>query len=255
MKRLTVFETSVMGLLAGVMVSAYITFVMGTDGFLGKILEFISLKPLLDTFNVPEGRLLLVSFLFFVAVYALYGAILGLLAHVSGKMRFIIIPAILLIATGAFFEQRSGASSVTTVPDTTHDQMAALIQTRPKTSKKYFGTEATGDLNADGRSDVAFLIHRNDKKEGALYYLTSALATDSGREGTNMLFLGNKALPQAISIADGIITVEYVNRVASTATIPEYLYAKIEEGNLIEFIPQATSTIPAAATSSSVSSS
>jgi hypothetical protein len=70
-----------------------------------------------------------------------------------------------------------------------------------------------------------------------------------------MLFLGNKALPQAISIADGIITVEYVNRVASTATIPEYLYAKIEEGNLIEFIPQATSTIPAAATSSSVSSS
>lgn len=86
MKRLTVFETTVMGLLVGVMVSAYMTFVMGTDGFLGKTLEFVSLKPLLDAIQVPEDKLLLISFLFFVAVYAAYGAILGLIAHVSRRL-------------------------------------------------------------------------------------------------------------------------------------------------------------------------
>jgi hypothetical protein len=252
MKRITVFETTVMGLLAGVMISAYITFVMGTDGFLGKILEFVSLKPVLDALNVPADKALLLSFLFFVGVYALYGAILGLLTHVSGKMRFLLIPAILLLAIGAFLEQKSGSSSGTTLPDTTYDQTAALILAKQKASKKYFGTEATGDLNADGRSDVAFLTYRNDKKDGVLYYLTSAIATDSGREGTNMLFLGTRAVPRAISIADGIITVEYAKKAAGTATSTEYFYATIEEGTLIESLPQATST---ATTSSSVSSS
>jgi hypothetical protein len=252
MKRLTVFETTIIGLLVGVMVSAYITFVMGTDGFLGKTLEFVSLKPLLDAFNLPTDKVLLLSFLFFVAVYALYGAILGLIAHVSGKMRFLIIPAILLVAAGAFLEQKSGSSSAITLPDTTHDQTAALIQAKQKAPKKYFGTEATGDLNADGRSDVAFLIHRNDKKEGELYYLTSALAADSGREGTNMLFLGSKAVPKTISISEGIITVEYSEKAKPAATSTKYFYAKIDQGNLIESLPQATSS---AATSSSVSSS
>jgi hypothetical protein len=243
MKRLTVFETTVIGLLVGVMVSAYITFVMGTDGFLGKTLEFISLKPLLDGIQIPEDKLLLVSFLFFVAVYALYGAIIGIIAHVSGKMRVLIIPALLLLAVGAFLEQKSGSSSVTTLPDTTYDQTAALIQARQKASeKKYFGTEAAGDLNADNRADVAFLIHRNDKKNGPLYYLSSALTTESGRSGTNMLYLGPKAEPRTISISEGIIIVEYVEK-GSNATNTEKFRASVIDGSLAELVETPTTTV------------
>lgn len=81
-----------------------------------------------------------------------------------------------------------------------------------KITTRYFGNEAIGDLNQDGKSDVAFLLTQDIGGSGTFFYIVVALQTTAGTEGSNAIFLGDRIAPQNTSITNGVITVNYADR-------------------------------------------
>lgn len=82
-----------------------------------------------------------------------------------------------------------------------------------KTYTSFFGNEARGDLNDDGREDVAFLVSQSGSGSGTFYYAVAALKNAAGRyEGTNAVFLGDRVAPQTTEIRNGILIVNYADR-------------------------------------------
>lgn len=77
---------------------------------------------------------------------------------------------------------------------------------------KYFGNEATGDLNGDGTADVAFILTQNPGGTGTFYYIVAALKTESGYQGTNGIFLGDRIAPQTTEIREGKIIANFADR-------------------------------------------
>jgi heat shock protein HslJ len=84
---------------------------------------------------------------------------------------------------------------------------AAKIVTR------YFGNEVRGDLNADGREDVAFLLTQEPGGSGTFYYAVAALDLPSGLVGSQGLLIGDRIAPQTTELQpDGIVAVNYADR-------------------------------------------
>jgi len=81
-----------------------------------------------------------------------------------------------------------------------------------KITTKYFGNEATGDLNGDGKDDEAFIITQDMGGSGTFYYLAAEISGPNGYSGTNAVFLGDRIAPQPTSIMSGIITANYADR-------------------------------------------
>ena len=79
---------------------------------------------------------------------------------------------------------------------------------------KYFGNEATGDLNGDGLPDVAFILTQNSGGSGTFYYVVVALKTVDGYQGTNAVLLGDRVAPQTTEIQSGQLVVNYADRKA-----------------------------------------
>ena len=108
-----------------------------------------------------------------------------------------------------------------------------------KITTRYFGNEAIGDLNNDGKSDVAFLLTQDTGGSGTFFYIVVALQTASGTEGSNAIFLGDRIAPQNTIIENGVITVNYADRnPGEPFTTPPSLgvskYFKIENNILTE---------------------
>lgn len=76
----------------------------------------------------------------------------------------------------------------------------------------YFGDEATGDLNHDGKSDVGFIFTTQPGGSGTFYYVAAALGANGGYIGTNAILLGDRIAPQAVMIQDGGLLVSYATR-------------------------------------------
>ncbi len=78
---------------------------------------------------------------------------------------------------------------------------------------KYFGNEAKGDLNGDGREDVVLLLTRTMGGSGTFYYVAVALATDGGYVGSEAYLIGDRIAPQSTNIdRNGVILVNYADR-------------------------------------------
>jgi hypothetical protein len=77
---------------------------------------------------------------------------------------------------------------------------------------KYFGNEAVGDFNFDGKPDVAFLLTQDDGGSGTFYYIAVALGTDNGYKGTNAIFLGDRIAPQSTEFQGFELVVNYADR-------------------------------------------
>ena len=104
---------------------------------------------------------------------------------------------------------------------------------------RYFGNDAVGDLNGDGRDDVAFLLTQTSGGSGTFYYLTAALATEKGYEGLNAVLLGDRIAPQTTEIADGKITVNYADRktdepMTASPSLGVSRFFKVNNGSLAE---------------------
>lgn len=104
---------------------------------------------------------------------------------------------------------------------------------------KYFGNEAFGDLNGDGKEDVAFLITQDGGGSGTFYYVVAAVQSETGYQGTNSILLGNRIAPQTTQIENGQIVVNYAEQTPedSLTTQPSLAVTKrvkLLNGKLVE---------------------
>jgi hypothetical protein len=77
---------------------------------------------------------------------------------------------------------------------------------------QYFGNEVKGDLNGDGKDDVAFLVTQSAGGSGTYYYVVAALKVADSYIGTNAIYLGDRIAPQTTEIHDGKLVVNYADR-------------------------------------------
>ena len=84
---------------------------------------------------------------------------------------------------------------------------AATVVTR------YYGNEVRGDLNGDGREDVAFLLTQQSGGSGTFFYAAAALDLPSGLVGSQGILIGDRIAPQTTELRpDGVIVVNYADR-------------------------------------------
>jgi hypothetical protein len=69
---------------------------------------------------------------------------------------------------------------------------------------RYFGNEAKGDFNGDGREDVAFILTQEPGGSAVFYYVVVALNTPAGYVGSDGVLLGDRIAPQTIGIDNGV---------------------------------------------------
>lgn len=79
-------------------------------------------------------------------------------------------------------------------------QAAAAPGSASMVTTRYFGNEATGDLNGDGLADTAFLVSQDTGGSGLFYYVVVALQTSSGYQTTNAFLIGDRIAPQTTEI-------------------------------------------------------
>jgi hypothetical protein len=77
---------------------------------------------------------------------------------------------------------------------------------------RYFGNEATGDLNGDGVADVLFVLTQSPGGSGTFFYVVAAVKTSAGWVGTNGVLLGDRIAPQSTQYRDGTAIVNYADR-------------------------------------------
>lgn len=80
---------------------------------------------------------------------------------------------------------------------------------------QYFGNEAFGDLNGDGREDAVFLVTQNSGGSGTFFYVLAALNKEEGYFGSQAILLGDRIAPQTTEIKDGVVSVNYADRAPS----------------------------------------
>lgn len=81
-----------------------------------------------------------------------------------------------------------------------------------KLTTKYFGNEADGDLNGDGKDDKAFILTQSGGGSGNFYYAAAAIRTADGWSGTNAILLGDRVAPQPTQITNGAAIFNYADR-------------------------------------------
>lgn len=91
-------------------------------------------------------------------------------------------------------------------------EIAVAPGSSTKIITKFFGNEAFGDLNEDGKEDVAFLITQDGGGSGTFFYIVAALGSETGYQGTNAIFLGDRIAPQSTHMENGQIVVNFAER-------------------------------------------
>ena len=120
-------------------------------------------------------------------------------------------------------------------------EMESAPGSSTKTFFRYFGNEAFGDLNGDGKEDVAFLFTQETGGSGTFFYVVAALQIKTGYEGTNAVLLGDRIAPQSTSILEGEILVNFADRqkdepFTTQPSVGISKYFKINDSILIETI-------------------
>jgi hypothetical protein len=229
MESFTLFESTVIGFFSGVVASTYIAFVDSTGRYLGSVLDWVSLRPIVNTIATPDEKPLVFSFLLIVAVYTLYGLLVGALIKKSKKFKVSVITIIIVLVASILFQQVSNSAQISVAPEFNNSANEISSKTPARDSGQYFGNEVVGDLNNDGKNDVAFILARDYTDGTKSYYLSVALTTSNGHTGTNVISLGEKMELQKISINYGIIGVTYLDQVDNKT---KTAYARINKGIL-----------------------
>ena len=71
---------------------------------------------------------------------------------------------------------------------------------------------AYGDINADNKMDTVLLLARYGAGSGSFIYLVGFASGPVTYKGSEVLFIGDRISPQSISINQGVITMEYLDR-------------------------------------------
>ena len=107
---------------------------------------------------------------------------------------------------------------------------------------KYFGAALKLDMNGDGLLDSAFLLQQETGGSGTFFFVVAAINSKSGYRPTQALFLGDKIVPQSMSIDPKNprqFIVDYLDRKPAEpmATAPSVLVSKriaLKNGELRE---------------------
>lgn len=105
------------------------------------------------------------------------------------------------------------------------------------TNVQYFGNEAVGDFDKDGRDDRAFIITQQTDGSGTFFYVLVMRATDDGYAPTKAFFLGDRIAPQSTSVRDGLLDVSYATRLpdepmTAEPTVGKSLTLYVADGSL-----------------------
>jgi hypothetical protein len=111
-----------------------------------------------------------------------------------------------------------------------------------KITTRVFGNEAMGDLNGDGKEDIAFLLTQDGGGSGTFFYVVVALKTDDGYTGTSAVLLGDRIAPQTTEIHGTELIVNYAERapgepMTAQPSIGVSKYLKVVDGELVETTP------------------
>ena len=71
---------------------------------------------------------------------------------------------------------------------------------------------AYGDINKDGKVDTALLLARYGGGSGTVIYLAAFVSGLINYKGSEVVFIGDRIVPQSISIDGEIVTVKYLDR-------------------------------------------
>ena len=119
------------------------------------------------------------------------------------------------IQTGGKLNSKDATYIIDNKPVTLNNGIAEsemVAGSASKTTTRYFGNDATGDLNSDGKADVAFLLTQETGGSGTFYYIAVALASVKGYQGLNAILLGDRIAPQTTEISQGKVIVNYADR-------------------------------------------
>jgi hypothetical protein len=117
----------------------------------------------------------------------------------------------------------------------------AEVQAAPGSASKIatlvFGEPTYGDLNHDGRDDAALFLVQDPGGSGTFYYVAAAIAKNGMYRGTNAVLLGDRIVPRAIHVRNGVIVAEYDDRhpeqpMATVPSIGKTMYLTLNEGYL-----------------------
>jgi heat shock protein HslJ len=77
----------------------------------------------------------------------------------------------------------------------------------------YFGNAVEYDANADATPEAVFLVSQERGGSGVFYYAIVAKRTETGWQGTDALFLGDRISPQSTHVSeDGTISINFAER-------------------------------------------
>mgnify|MGYP000485157972 CR=1 FL=1 len=116
-------------------------------------------------------------------------------------------------------------------------EVSAAPGSASKITTKYFGNEAYGDLNGDGRSDMAYLISQNSGGSGTFYYVVVALQNKDGYKTTNAFLVGDRISPQPTEIHSDSKEL-YVNFAERKAGEPMSAQPSVGATLLLKITPQ-----------------
>jgi len=155
-----------------------------------------------------------------------------------------IILIILILALGFYvFFMRDDKVEVNTGGDTAGETF------RPDPSQAVFpGIEgeitlleerAYGDINNDEKIDTVVFLAESGGGSGVFIYAAAYVSGPVNYKGTNAIFLGDRIAPQSISIANGAVTVRYLDRnedepLAAEPTISAAKVFTYQGGELVE---------------------
>ncbi|MEN9921618.1 MAG: hypothetical protein RLZZ517_596 [Candidatus Parcubacteria bacterium] len=228
MKSFKLIESSIIGLLIGVVVSVYILFMDTVGRDIGSILKTVSLGDFIKYFPAEYRSSIVFNFLFYIIVYILYVVILNLLFRIHKKLAVVVSIIIVILCTGSAIQQVNAFKK----PLAIDEPVVEIGNFSSSNIKKYFGEETKGDLNQDQVDDVAFLIKRNEGDErGDMYYLSASLKTNQGYGGLNLVYVGEKIIINSLTILEGTIIIEYKENDSDEVNIYK---AKVENNTLIE---------------------
>jgi len=118
-------------------------------------------------------------------------------------------------------------------------EQGVVSNSATKVITQYFGNEAKGDFNNDGKIDTAFILTQDTGGSGTFYYVSLALGLENGIIGANAIFLGDRIAPQTTEFKNGEIIVNYAERkpnepMTTKSSIGVSRYFKVVDAKLVE---------------------